>query len=173
MKRIFLTILLATFISACTSVAQEGGSPSELLQGQPQGSDVELDGLWECRDYVYDEKVALTIGKTNITVRDVVSEKLGELRSKHDSTIEELESDELLTESLDKLQEFYAGFIALVGEKKEAAFYHRQGLDHRWEWGDGYVFIIEPSGRGYYYDFTDAAEGESVSASDSFKCERK
>ena len=173
MERIFLTILLATLISACTSVAQEGGNPNELFQGQSQGPDVELDGVWECRDYVYDEKVALVIGKTNITVRDVVLERLDELLVKNDSMIEELDNDEHFTESLDKLKEFYAGFIALVGEKKEAAFYHRQGLDHRWEWGDGYVFIIEPSGRGYYYDFTEASEGESVSASDRFKCERK
>lgn len=173
MDRLLLTILMVALVSACTSVAQEDASPGESVATRPEAPDIELDGVWECRDYLYDEKVALIIGKTNITLADLVLDKLDEFLVKHDFTIEELEHNEKFTESLDKLNQFYAGFIALQGEKKESAFYHRQGLNHRWEWGDAYVFIIEPSGRGYYYDFTDAEEGESVSASDRFKCDRK
>lgn len=173
MKRIFLSILLAVLVSACSSTDKKSYNPSEPVPKQPQDPGVELDGIWECRDYVYDDQVALVIGKANITVVEVVSEKLDEFLLGHDSSIEKLESDEKFIESLDGLKKLYLGFIRLSGEKQERAFYHRQGLDHRWEWGDGYAFIIEPSGRGYYYDFTDAKEGESVSASDSFKCERR
>jgi hypothetical protein len=160
-------------LTACSSTAPKGdGQISEDPEGVPVHN-VQVEAIWECRDFIYDEKVALVVGKTDITVGDVVSEEMDELLEAYDQSIEELKGEEEFSESLDKLNQFYVGFIRLVGEQREGAFYYRQGLDHRWEWADTYVFVIEPGGRGYYYDFTDADDGESVGASDSFKCERQ
>lgn len=61
------------------------------------------------------------------------------------------------------------GFIlygnGIVGEE---AYFSRQGLNLRWDWGNyerngeskfRYSFVIEPDGTGLYYDFTTSKDG--------------
>lgn len=173
MKKYYLYILLTLFVSACTSHGREGHVKNEQTGDQTKNDIIQPDKIWQCRDYVYDDHMALELIKTNITVGDVMMQVLDEAYKESDTSIEELKSDSDARDALNKLKEFYLGSIWLSGEEPEGAIYHRQGLNHRWEWGDGYVFILEPSGRGYYYDFKSAEEGESVRPSDSFKCKRK
>ncbi|MBO4640157.1 MAG: hypothetical protein J5710_10420 [Treponema sp.] len=56
------------------------------------------------------------------------------------------------------------------GTEGEEAYFSRQGLDLRWDWGsysrDGsdrfrYSFVIEPDGTGLYYDFSTSTDGTS------------
>ena len=61
------------------------------------------------------------------------------------------------------------GFVLYGSETTgEQAYFSRQGLDLRWDWGsyyrDGsqsfrYSFIIEPDGTGLYYDFSTSKDG--------------
>ena len=61
------------------------------------------------------------------------------------------------------------GFILYEdGTIGEEAYFSRQGLDLRWDWGsynrDGsdryrYSFVIEPDGTGLYYDFSTSTDG--------------
>lgn len=59
------------------------------------------------------------------------------------------------------------GFILYGnGTVGEDAYFSRQGLDLRWDWGiDGYgtsykySFLIEPDGTGLYYDFSASKDG--------------
>lgn len=61
------------------------------------------------------------------------------------------------------------GFILYGnGTVGEEAYYHRDGLNLRWDWGsDGYgtsykySFVIEPDGTGLYYDFSASTDGTS------------
>lgn len=173
MKKHCLYILLVGFVSACASPAQEAYVKDDPQKDRKREEITQSDKVWQCRDYVYDDHIALELTKTSVTVGDVMEKVLDETLRKNDASIEDLKKDESARKSLNQLKEFYAGSIQLSGEEPEGAIYQRQGLNHRWEWGDGYVFILEPSGRGYYYDFTQAEEGESVKPSDSFKCKRK
>ena len=55
------------------------------------------------------------------------------------------------------------------GTVGEEAYFSRQGLDLRWDWGidyntDGpkgfrYSFVMEPDGTGLYYDFSTSTDG--------------
>lgn len=54
------------------------------------------------------------------------------------------------------------------GTVGEEAYFSRQGLDLRWDWGthyrDGqsgyrYSFVVEPDGTGLYYDFSTSTDG--------------
>ena len=54
------------------------------------------------------------------------------------------------------------------GTTGEEAYFHRQGLDLRWDWGSSgygtsykYTFVIEPDGTGLYYDFSTSTDGTS------------
>lgn len=58
------------------------------------------------------------------------------------------------------------GFILYEdGAVGELAYFSRQGLDFRWDWGSNgengyrYSFIIEPDGTGLYYDFSTSKDG--------------
>ena len=58
------------------------------------------------------------------------------------------------------------GFILYgKGTTGEEAYFSRDGLNLRWDWGhDGikgymYSFIIEPDGTGLYYDFSTSKDG--------------
>lgn len=63
------------------------------------------------------------------------------------------------------------GFILYEnGTIGETAYFSRDGLNLRWDWGnhyrDGssryrYSFVIEPDGTGFYYDFSTSADGTS------------
>ena len=63
------------------------------------------------------------------------------------------------------------GFILYGnGTIGEEAYFSRQGLDLRWDWGDyyrdgstryRYSFVIEPDGTGLYYDFSTSFDGIS------------
>ena len=173
MKKNSLYILLAILLSSCASLDQGRQVENEQLADQTNNNGTKPDKVWLCRDFVYDDDIALEITKTSVTVGDAMERALDETLKENDGSIEELKKDEGARDALNKLKAFYAGSIRLSGEEPEGAIYNRQGLNHRWEWGDGYVFILEPSGRGYYYDFTQAEKGESIRPSGSFKCKRK
>jgi len=62
-----------------------------------------------------------------------------------------------------------AGFVLFDGgDSGTFAIYQRQGINHRWDWGDDFSFIIKPDGTGLYYDFKGAKK--SSKADDLFKC---
>ena len=58
------------------------------------------------------------------------------------------------------------GFILYgKGTEGEIAYFSRDGLNLRWDWGEHknggckYSFIIEPDGTGLYYDFGASSDG--------------
>jgi len=54
------------------------------------------------------------------------------------------------------------GFILYEdGTFGEQAYFSRQGLDLRWDWGNNaqYCFAIKPDGTGLYYDFSTSKDG--------------
>lgn len=54
------------------------------------------------------------------------------------------------------------GFILYEdGTVGELAYFHRDGLNLRWDWGEGgvYAFVIEPDGTGLYYNFSASKDG--------------
>ena len=59
---------------------------------------------------------------------------------------------------------------------EKSVWHHRDGLDHRWDWGADengdyrYSFIIEPDGTGKYYHFL---KGETTTKANSFYRTRK
>lgn len=73
------------------------------------------------------------------------------------------------------------GFILYEdGVEGEEAYYSRDGLDLRWDWGtyerDGsfkyrYSFIIEPDGTGLYYDFSTSENGVATPRG-IYKCKK-
>ena len=64
------------------------------------------------------------------------------------------------------------GFVLFDGTNKGIfADYMRDGINHRWNWGE-YAFLIKPDGTGLYYDFSGVGAGESTTASDVFKCSK-
>jgi len=74
-----------------------------------------------------------------------------------------------------KLKKF--GFILFDGGNSgEKTHYMRAGLNHRWDWGPNgaeYAFVIQPDGKGLYYDFTAVSKGESTTASSVYKCHQR
>lgn len=173
MKKHSLYILLTLFLSSCASIDKESHIKNERLLDRKKSESIQLDTVWQCRDYVYDDDIALELTRTNVAVGDVMMQALNEANEGNGASIEQLKNDKGARDALNELNDFYAGLIQLSGEEPEGAIYQRQGLNHRWEWGDGYVFVVEPGGMGYYYDFTNSEKGESVRSSDSFKCKRK
>ena len=71
------------------------------------------------------------------------------------------------------------GFILYDGGYSgTSAYYYRDGLDHRWDWGPpgvsyDYSFIIDPDGTGHYVDFSGAEPGETKKTTELFKCYRR
>ena len=43
----------------------------------------------------------------------------------------------------------------------DLAYFSRDGLNYRWDWGDNmqYSFVIKPDGTGLYYDFSTSTDG--------------
>ena len=66
------------------------------------------------------------------------------------------------------------GYILYDGSYTgEFTHYERKGLEHRWDWGPNgtdYAFVIKSDGTGLYYDFSNTKKGESIKATDVFKC---
>lgn len=172
MNKTYLFIF-SLLLTACVMNERDGHLENAIFADQDHIEGIYLDSIWECRDRVYDEQVAVELGKMNLTIADFISDDMHEHPGETDSLITDHEDSVELNDVLNRLAEIYAAFIRLPGEDADSALYTRQGLNHRWEWNDNYVFIIEPSGRGYYYDFSNTSEGESVKPRDSFKCIRK
>lgn len=72
------------------------------------------------------------------------------------------------------------GFVLYDGgDSGDDAQYSRDGLDHRWGWGDNpnrpgslrFSFIVEPDNTGLYYDFRTSEDGVAK-ANDVYKCRR-
>jgi hypothetical protein len=68
------------------------------------------------------------------------------------------------------------GTVKVAGVTHEAD-YAVEGFNRKWSFGEAtesglyrYQFILEPSGRAYYYDFTGADVGETVSSKQIFFC---
>lgn len=56
------------------------------------------------------------------------------------------------------------GFILYDGGYTgEIAYYSRQGLDYRWDWGPNfeYSIVIHPDGTALYYDFSHSEDGSA------------
>ena len=66
------------------------------------------------------------------------------------------------------------GFILYDGGYSgEYTKYYRDGLDLRWDWGSdsgGYSFVIDPDGKGYYFDFSTAKKGETLTQTVGYNC---
>jgi len=54
-------------------------------------------------------------------------------------------------------------------------FYTRQGLEHRWDWGEDtqYSFVIKNDNTGLYYDFTGVKSGTSIKAREVYKAYKR
>ena len=63
------------------------------------------------------------------------------------------------------------GTVAVAGITHRGAF-EVAGFDRRWSFGEDfeYVFIIEPSGDGAYYDFSDVEAGGKTGPSQTYSC---
>ena len=75
---------------------------------------------------------------------------------------------------LPKLNIFDLGFVLFDGGNTGAKTqYHRQGINHRWDWGPNktdYSFVIKPDGTGLFYDFSSVPKGAAKKANDVYKC---
>jgi hypothetical protein len=67
-----------------------------------------------------------------------------------------------------------SGTIQVAGITHNARYWV-EGIDRRWNWGDGkdwkYSFIIKPDGSAAYYDLSHVEPGESTGPRDFFVCE--
>ena len=63
------------------------------------------------------------------------------------------------------------GKVSVAGLTYPALF-RVVGFDRRWDFGEeyDYTFIIEPSGRGRYFDFSSVEDGGTTNPSQFFKC---
>jgi len=53
------------------------------------------------------------------------------------------------------------------------AHYYLHGLDRRWDWeGGNFSIRLSPDDKAWYYDFSNAKEGESVSSDSIFTCKK-
>ena len=81
------------------------------------------------------------------------------------------DSDDVVRFQVGYFKDNLIGFILYEdGTIGEEAYFHREGLDLRWDWGtyyrDGasrykYSFVIEPDETGLYYDFSTSTDGIS------------
>ena len=54
------------------------------------------------------------------------------------------------------------------------ADYGIEGINRRWDFGDGrYAVILQPDGAGRYYDFTFAGDDGKAEQRNAFQCERR
>ncbi len=68
------------------------------------------------------------------------------------------------------------GFILYDnGYTGNIAHYSRQGLEHRWDWGENaqYSFVIKNNNTGLYYDFTGVKSGTSIKARTVYKAYKR
>lgn len=68
------------------------------------------------------------------------------------------------------------GFILYDGSSSgELTSYRRKGVNQRWDWGPNgeFAFVLKPDGTGMFYDFSNAPQGETISANDVYKCFRR
>ncbi|TRX57958.1 hypothetical protein [Thalassomonas sp. M1454] len=74
---------------------------------------------------------------------------------------------------LDAYPDEYMGKVYFDGEY-ESAYYRKEGLKRYWHFGeDGkHQIQLKPNGEAYYHDFSDAAEGESVTSELTLECDR-
>ncbi|MBO8450443.1 MAG: hypothetical protein IAA96_04985 [Spirochaetes bacterium] len=64
------------------------------------------------------------------------------------------------------------GFILYDGgDIGQMAFFSRDGLDYRWDWGSDmdYCLTIAPDGTAFYFDFSTVPDGEPAKARDIFQ----
>ena len=60
-----------------------------------------------------------------------------------------------------------------IGDDVINATHSLEGLQHRWDWGNNkYALIIQSDGTGLSYNFSGASFGESVKASEVYKCSK-
>ena len=65
------------------------------------------------------------------------------------------------------------GFVLYDGGNVGSlSLYRREGLNHRWDWGQSanFSFIVKPDGTGLYYDFSSVPQGERIKANDVYRC---
>lgn len=109
---------------------------------------------WRCSDY-YDG------GKTLVEVGEIPSDYL-----------KRMSGDSKEMNVFIKM----VGFVLYDGSNAgDITLYQRRGINHRWDWnldGGSYSFIIEPDGKGLFYDFSTAKDGEKVKADNIYICRR-
>ena len=69
------------------------------------------------------------------------------------------------------------GTVRLLGVVEHDAQFRIDGLDRRWNFGDGdtaydFAIVIEPNGDGSYYDFSRVPTGESTGPKQLYYCQR-
>jgi hypothetical protein len=68
-----------------------------------------------------------------------------------------------------------AGFVIYDGGNSgEPTAFERRGINLRWDWGPkaNFAFVLEPDGKGMFYDFTNA-DGKEIKANAVFKCKQR
>jgi len=117
---------------------------------------------WKCRDFSTGVKTLVEVGRVTLPIGYKDSKEYQFLTKD-----QKLELNELAQ---------VLGFVLYDGTNAgDIATYRRDGLTHRWDWGDdgnSYSIIIKTDGTGLYYDFRTAKDGKKTKADDIFKCKR-
>lgn len=88
------------------------------------------------------------------------------------------DDDDILAEvGFFSIQNENYGFVLYDGGYTgDFANYSRQGLDHRWDWGDienHYTLTITPDNIAAYYDFTGVPIGEKIKPRSIYKAHKR
>ena len=127
---------------------------------------------WKCTDYPYGYKTLIEVGRISY---DHLKKQMYE-NYKNDDEYNALNEDEKkeINEKANELIKMF-GFIIYDGtDEGDAAFYHRRGLNHRWDWGEErqYSFVIKPNGIGLFYDFSTVENGMKSKADGVYECRK-
>lgn len=117
---------------------------------------------WKCRDYIDGGKTLVEVGRVTFPSEIKNTKEYQELTDEEKQEYEIFFSDN--------------GFVLYDGtEIGDYTNYKRDGLKHRWDWGEegsSYSIVIGTDGTGLYYDFSTAENGVKNKADDIFKCSR-
>lgn len=147
MRGLGIVVFVIAMLSyaACTTMPFSTGPRSIILNGKAYSeTDTGKFVSWRCKDNVYDSGT-LFGPRTLFELGKFTNSKLSG-----------------------------SGFVLHDGGNSgELTNYGRKGINHRWDWGPNgseFAFIIEPDGRGIFYDFSSAQLGERIKPSSLYKC---
>ncbi len=151
--KLFLLFVFLISLTACVVMPEQKSARTFVIGGKQITESVPGEFLsWTCNDYSDGGKTLVEVGKFPIEhLKRMVD------ANKKDSDLLSL-----------------VGFILYDGTNSgDITVYRRQGLSHRWDWKDesgSFSFVIDPTGKGLYYDFSTAKDGLKGTADGIYKC---